>query len=107
MCGLYSFFERLVKWTILVLKDTIAIFVFVQRPKDNSKVLFKLEFFDYDLYCCVEYSNVEYQVEIFKLIMKIDAQNHMIEYDFEHKFHDLNCYEVGILFSYSLNSLYA
>ena len=37
--------------------------------------------------------------------MKSDAQNHMVEYGFEHKFHDLKYYEVGL--SYSLNSLYA
>ena len=62
-------------------------------------MLFKLEIFHDDLYCCVKYSNVEYQVEIFKPYHESDAQNHMVEYGFELKFHDLKYYEVGIFSS--------
>jgi hypothetical protein len=37
-----------------------------------------------------------------KLIISSDAQKHMVGLDFERKFHDLKCFEVGFL-SYSLN----
>ena len=57
-------------------------------------------FFIDDLYCCVEYSNVKYQAEIFNS----KHQKQMIEYGFGHRFHDLNYIEVEI-FVYSLNSL--
>jgi hypothetical protein len=79
-------------------------FVFCQRPKSSSKVLFELECFCHDdMYCCIKYSNVDYQVEIFKTYQQNDAQKHMVKYEFEHQFDDLICFEVGIA-SYSLNS---
>jgi hypothetical protein len=31
-----------------------------------------------------------------KLIISSDAQKHMVGLDFERKFHDLKCFEVGI-----------
>ena len=37
-----------------------------ETPKSSSKVLFKLEFFHAILYCCVRYSIIKYQDEIFK-----------------------------------------
>ena len=40
-----------------------------QTPNSSSKVLFELDFFIFlngTLYCCVRYSNLEYQDEIFK-----------------------------------------
>ena len=39
-----------------------------------------------DLCYCVEYSNVENQVEIFSFIIKSDAQMQMIEYGFKHRY---------------------
>ena len=39
------------------------------------------------------------------LIIESDAQKQMIESDFEHRFHDLNYFEVRIPFSYSFDSL--
>ena len=69
-------------------------------------MLFKLELFFHDeLYWCVRDPNVEYQVEILDfLFIKSDAQKQMFEFDFGHRFHDLENFEVGI-FLYSLNSL--
>ena len=52
----------MVKWTKIVLGHTKT----YKRPKSSSQVLFELDIFHDDLYCCVKYSNVEYQVEIFK-----------------------------------------
>ena len=37
-----------------------------QTTKSSSKVLFKLDFFHGVLYCCVRYSNIKCQDEIFK-----------------------------------------
>ena len=37
-----------------------------QNYNCGSKVLFKWDFFHDELYCCVKYSIVEYDVEIFK-----------------------------------------
>jgi hypothetical protein len=54
----------MVKWTQKMLQYTRTIF-FGQRPKSSNKALFKLYFFHDDLNCCVEYSNVENQVEMF------------------------------------------
>ena len=50
-------------------------------------MLFKLDFFSHhNLYCYVKYSNVEYEVRIFKTCHLSDAQKHMIESSFEHDF---------------------
>ena len=55
----------MVKWTKIVLRCTKTIGFFGQRPKSSAKVSFKLDFYFLflhdDLYCCVKYSNVEYQ----------------------------------------------
>ena len=45
-------------------------------------MLFELDFVHNDLYCCVKYLNVEYQVEIFKTIIKRYAHNQWVEYGF-------------------------
>ena len=47
-----------------------------------------------DLSCCVEYSNVENQVEIFNTYHYSDAQKQMVECGFGRRFHDLNYFEV-------------
>ena len=44
----------------------MSIMFFDQMPKGSSKVFFKLDFINDALYCCVRYSNIEYQDEIFK-----------------------------------------
>ena len=72
---------------------------FGQTPKGSSKVLFRLDFFFHGtLYCCVRYSNIEYQDEIFKTIIKSTAQKVMANYCFGHRVHDLQYFEVGISF---------
>jgi hypothetical protein len=41
------------------------VYIFGQRPKNSSKAFFNWFSFHDDLYCCVEYTTVENQVEIF------------------------------------------
>ena len=53
--------------------------------------------------CNTQLQNIKLRFS--KLIIKSDAQKHMVEYGFERKFHDLKYFDFG-LFSYSLNSLY-
>ena len=77
---------------------TKTIIFLVKGLKVVAKRCLNWIFFHDDLYCCVKYSNVEYQVEIFKLIIKSDAQKQMVEFSFGRRFHDLNYFEVGIFF---------
>ena len=60
-----------------------------------------LIFFHGALYCCVRYSNKEYQDEIFRFIIRYTAQKVVAKYGFGYRFHDLKK-----KFQYSLNSLY-
>ena len=64
-----------------------------QMPKSSSKVFFYWTLFHVDLYCCVKYSSVEYQDEIFKRIIKSNVQKQMLKFGFGRKFHDLNYFE--------------
>jgi hypothetical protein len=58
----------MVNWTRNFLRYTKKPYSFGQTPQSSSKVLFTLDFLNIygDLYCCVKYSNIEYQDEIFK-----------------------------------------
>ena len=75
----------------------------VQRLKSGSKVLFIWIFYG-ALYCCVRYSNIEYQHEFFNTMINSITQVVMAETGFGRRFYDLKYFEVGI-FSCSLNSL--
>jgi hypothetical protein len=55
----------MVKWTKKVLWYTKTIIFLVKGLKVVAKSYLNWNFFYDDLYCCVKYSNVEYQVEIF------------------------------------------
>ena len=67
-----SFFEyiymgaSMVKWTNIVLWYTKTIFVLVKVLRVVAKCCLIWIIFHNDLYCCVEYCNVEYQIDIFK-----------------------------------------
>jgi hypothetical protein len=58
--------ESMVKWTKIVLWDTKTIIFLVEGLNiiENCKKN-KWDFIHDDLYCCVKYSNVEYQVGVF------------------------------------------
>jgi hypothetical protein len=52
----------------------------------------------------IKYSNVEnIKLRSSILSIKSDAQQQMVEYDFGHRYHDLNYFEAEV-FLYSLNS---
>ena len=68
---------------------------FGQTPKYNSNVLFLFKKIHSDLYYYVRYSNIEYQDEIFFKFIESVAQNIVDRFGFEHRFHDLNHFEVG------------
>ena len=88
----------IVKWAKKALRYTKTI-IFVRSLKVVAKRCLNWISFHDDLCCCVEYSNVETQVEIFNiLIVKRDAQKQMVESHFGCRFHDLNYFEVGIFF---------
>ena len=55
-----------IKYTGKVLHYTKTQLFLGETLKSSSKVLFKLDCFDASLYCCVRYSNIEYQGEVFK-----------------------------------------
>ena len=70
-CASINFFPSkvasMVKWTKIVLWYTKAMVFLGQRSKGCCKVLFEMDSFSWSpLLCGVEYSNVEYQIEIFK-----------------------------------------
>jgi hypothetical protein len=90
-----------VKWTQTMLRYTKTMFFFVKSLKVVAKCCLDWIYFHDDLYCCVKYSKVEYQVEIFITSLKAMAYKPMVE----RKFHDLKYFEVGS-FSYSLSSFY-
>ena len=53
----------------------------------------------HDDFCgCVEYSDVENQVEIFNTNHTNEAQKEMFEFVFGRRFHDLNYFEGGFFF---------
>ena len=76
----------MVKWTKTVFQNLILL---VKGLEVVAECCYNWGyFFQDDLYCCVKYSNVEYQVEIFKiLIIKSGAQKQRVEYEFT-----LSCY---------------
>ena len=84
---------------------TKTIFSGGQRPKSSSKVLFELNSF-FTVTSIVVLNTQMYTIKLrsSKLIMKSDAQKHMVGFGFEHKIHDLKHFGIGFLFSYSLNS---
>ena len=55
----------MVKWTKRVLRSTKTIIFLVKGRKVVAKCCLNWTSFHDDLCCCVEYSNVENQVEIF------------------------------------------
>ena len=69
-------------------------------------MFFELDFSHNDLYCCVEYSELEYHVEIFKSYEQKRCSKAPVEHGIGRKLHDLKYFEVGIFFPYSLDSLY-
>ena len=88
----------MVKWTKKVLRYTKTIIFLVKGLKVVVKrCLNWISFHDY-IRCCVEYSNVENQTEIFNNIIKSDAQKQMVEFGFGREFHDLNYFEARIFF---------
>ena len=50
----------------LYTKTKLFNFILGQTPKSSSQVLFKLRFFHDAINCCLRYSNMDYQDEIFK-----------------------------------------
>jgi hypothetical protein len=59
-------FANMVKWTKKTFQCTKTISFRVKPLKVVVKCYFKLEKNHGALYCCVKYSNIEYQDEIFK-----------------------------------------
>ena len=57
---------NMVEWTKIVLCYTKTIYLLVKGPKVVAKCSLNWISFHDDLYCCVRYSIVDYQVEIFK-----------------------------------------
>jgi hypothetical protein len=55
----------IVKWTKKVLRYTKTISFLVKGPKVVGKRYLNWIVFYDDLYCCVKYSNIKHQVEIF------------------------------------------
>ena len=56
----------MIKYTEIMLWYTMSIMYFDETPRGSSTLFFKLDFINDALYCCVRYSNIEYQDEIFK-----------------------------------------
>ena len=72
------------------------VFLFGQPTRGSSKVDSKLNRFFHDaLYCCVRYSNIKYQDESLKFMIKCIASKTMAKYGFGRRFHDLKYFKVG------------
>jgi len=52
-------------------------------------MLFKINNFHGDFYCCLSYSNVEYQDENLESIIKINVQKKMARFVFGCRFHTI------------------
>jgi hypothetical protein len=72
----------------------------VKRLKQVEKCCFN---FHDALYCCVKYSNVECQYEIFKLLIKSNTQKQMLNSNFGREFHDLKYFELDFFSSHSFH----
>ena len=77
---------------------------FGRAPKSSSTALFTFNFSHGAPYCCVKYSNIEYQDDLQKLPLKSISQKVMTKSNFGNRFHDLLYFEVGN-FPYSLMSI--
>ena len=68
----------------------------------NSAPVYSYLLFHDDLYCYVEYVNVEYQLErSSQVIIKHHSQKQMVDFGFGNRFHDLKYFEVGSSFHIS------
>ena len=75
---------------------TKTIMVLVKLLKVATNCCLNWDFFYGTLYCCVKYSNIEYQDDISKLITQNNSQKKMAKFGFEVKFHNLEYFEVEI-----------
>ena len=98
---LASWGASMVKCTKKVLRYTKTTQCFGHMPKRSSKLLFELDFFHGNLYCCVKSSNIECQNEIFKTYHGKWYSKEMAKFGTGRKLCDLKHIKVGF-FSNSL-----
>ena len=94
----------MVMFTENVFWYTKTIIFLGKMSKSSSKVLFQFGlFFHGALYCCVRYSHIEYQDEIFKTYCwkYYFFQKVMAKSGFRCQFYDLKYFEVGFFFHIS------
>jgi hypothetical protein len=75
-----------VKCTKKLLRCTKTIKLLVNHLKAVAKCCLNWVYFHGSIYCCVRYSNIEYQDEIFKLVIKNIIQKVVAKSGFGYRF---------------------
>lgn len=97
-------------WNIYFFNHHFHIMFLVKGLKVVAKHYLSWHYFYDDIYKCIGYSNVEYQVDIFNTQQQNGAQKQMVELAFGLRFDDLNRFQSWkfiILFHYILKDVIA